>query len=52
MEAPTLLELTEHEQKMYLKGTDLQWFIAEQQAHYRDMRAAEREAEREKLAAE
>ena len=37
---------------MDLKGTDLQRFIAEQHAHYRDMRAAEREAEREKLAAE
>ena len=52
MEAPTLLELTEHGQKMDLKGTDLQRFIAEQQAHYREMQAAEREAEREKLAAE
>ena len=52
METPTLQALTEHGQKMDLKGTDLQRFIAEQQAHYRDMRAAEREAEREKLAAE
>jgi hypothetical protein len=52
MEAPTHLELTEHGQKIELKGADLQRFIAEQQAHYRDMLAAEREAEREKLAAE
>jgi hypothetical protein len=52
MEAPTLQALKEHEQKMDLKGTDLQRFISEQQTHYWDMQTAEQEADREKLAAE
>ena len=33
---------------MELKGTDLQKFIRNQQTHYRDLRAAEREREKEK----
>ena len=47
MEPPTLQELTEHGQRMELKGTDLQKFIRDQQTHYRDLRAAEREREKE-----
>ena len=42
MEPPKLQELTEHGQRMDLKGTDLQKFIRDQQMHYRDMRAEER----------
>lgn len=47
MDQPTLQELTEHGQKMELKGSDLQKFIRDQQAHYRELRAAEREREKE-----
>ena len=47
MEPPTLQELTEHGQRMDLKGTDLQKFIRDQQTHHRDMRAAERKREKE-----
>lgn len=48
MDQPTLQELTEHGQKMELKGSDLQKFIRDQQAHYRELRAAERERERKR----
>ena len=34
-------------EQMELKGTDLQKFIRDQKTHYRDMRAAEREREKE-----
>eukprot|EP00105_Crassostrea_gigas_P036715 XP_019920863.1 PREDICTED: uncharacterized protein LOC105323550 isoform X1 [Crassostrea gigas] len=47
MDQPTLQELTEHGQKMEHKGSDLQKFIRDQQAHYRELRAAEREREKE-----
>ncbi|XP_052713545.1 uncharacterized protein LOC128187272 [Crassostrea angulata] len=47
MDQPTLQELTEHGQKMELKGSDLQKFIRDQQAHYRELRAAERDREKE-----
>nr|XP_034310974.1 uncharacterized protein LOC117684146 [Crassostrea gigas] len=47
MDQPTLQELTEHGQKMELKGSDLQKFIRDQQAHNRELRAAEREREKE-----
>ncbi|XP_065930626.1 uncharacterized protein [Magallana gigas] len=47
MDQPTLQELTEHGQKFELKGSDLQKFIRDQQAHYRELRAAEREREKE-----
>lgn len=47
MESPTLQELTEHGKKMELKGTELQIFIMDQQAHYREFRATERSKERE-----
>lgn len=47
MESPTLHELTEHGRRLELKGTELQKFILDQQAHYRELRAAERSKEKE-----
>ena len=50
MEPPTLQELTEHGQRMELKGTDLQKFIRDQQTHYRvsaSCRTGKRKEEKE-----
>lgn len=49
MESPTLQERTEHGQVLELKGTDLQKIIRDQQTHYREVRAAEKEKQMEEM---
>ena len=43
----SLRELTEHGKSLNLSDAELQQFINQQQAHQRELRAAEREKERE-----
>lgn len=49
MESPTLQELTEHWQRMEMKGTVLQKFIRDQQTYYRKLRIADREKQKEAI---